>query len=48
MTNEEIRTEVEAILARFPAEQREFRIMKLQAQYPDVDLVSVLSGDSND
>jgi hypothetical protein len=48
MTTEEIRTEVEAILAKFPAEQREFRIMKLQAQYPDVDLVSVLSGAGDD
>ena len=48
MTNEEIRVEVEALLARFPVEQRAFRIMKLQAQYPDVDLVSVLSGDGDD
>jgi hypothetical protein len=48
MTNEEIRVEVEAMLAQFPAEQREFRIMKLAAQYPDRDLVSILSGDGDD
>jgi hypothetical protein len=43
MTNEEIKQEVETQLARFPAEQREFRLMKLQAQYPDIDLASLLS-----
>ena len=48
MTNEEIRVEVEAVLARFPAEQREFRIVKLAAQYPDVDLRSLLSGAGDD
>jgi hypothetical protein len=48
MTNEEIRVEVEAQLARFPAEQRDFRLMKLQAQYPDVDLISVLAGEGDD
>jgi len=48
MTNEEIRVEVEALLAQFPAEQYDFRLMKLQAEYPDRDLVSILSGDGDD
>jgi hypothetical protein len=48
MTNEEIRAEVESELSRFPAEQYDFRLMKLQAKYPDVDLVSILSGEGDD
>ena len=48
MTNEQIRALVEAQLSKFPAEQRAFRLMKLQAQYPDVDLVSLLAGHYDD
>jgi len=48
MTNEEIRVKVQEQLAQYPEQQQAFRLMKLAAQYPDVDLIELLSGDSDD
>ena len=48
MTNEQLKQSILTQLAQYPAEQYAFRLMKLQTQYPDVDLIELLDEHSDD